>query len=224
MIIFYMEIDTILWIFYFFNFCLAFSKIISFCIDLLMGNHIFFGSPQIANLQILGSITHLQSYKLVMINPQIANLQISLVSQSPSPQIFKDPALHWFAFNIFFYLCRYILDHKMPCNSANPQNATFAEGPHICGLAFCGTYLRTAHLWLMQIYSKTLPWGFPVRIFGGVASRPHCLQNPTLDKVSHKHHSGRCKWDLHCPMWSFWADFPCKNWLLMYLLFIWCGK
>ncbi len=66
-----------------------------------MGNHIFFGSPQIANLHILGSITHLQNHKLVMINPQIANLQISLVSQSPNLTICKekensvsDPALH----------------------------------------------------------------------------------------------------------------------------------
>jgi hypothetical protein len=34
---------------------------------------------------------------------------------------------------------------------ANPQSATFAEGPQLCGFAICGTYSRTAHLCLREI-------------------------------------------------------------------------
>jgi hypothetical protein len=86
---------------------------------LKVGTHILFVSPQIANLQILGLIPQSQSQisevcqsandKFVMINPQVANQQISLVYQQhiANPQICKekssvsDPCPQWFAFNIF---------------------------------------------------------------------------------------------------------------------------
>ncbi len=62
------------------------------------GTHIFFVRPQIANVQILGPISQFQSHKFlrcasmqvrksVMINLQITNPQISLVSPSPTVTI-----------------------------------------------------------------------------------------------------------------------------------------
>jgi hypothetical protein len=84
----------------------------------------FFGWS--ANRKSANSWLILQSQirKFVMINPQMANPQISLVSQSTdaNPQIsickekvsVSDPDPHWFV------LIRiYILDYEMPCNESS---------------------------------------------------------------------------------------------------------
>ncbi len=72
-----------------------------------------------------------QVRKLVLINPQIANLQISLVSQSGKSKsanlqgkrqsFWSRSALVCFLY-IFFYLHNYILDYEMPCLKNVPKS------------------------------------------------------------------------------------------------------
>jgi hypothetical protein len=90
------------------SFCLqtirhCFSKLKSWA------RKLFCNSPQIENLphsqirKFLRSVRKSQIYIFVVINPEIANPKISLVSQSANPQVCKekirvsDPDPHWFA-------------------------------------------------------------------------------------------------------------------------------
>jgi hypothetical protein len=73
------------------------------------------------NSQILGLILQSQMRKFVMINPQNTNLQISLVSQVRKFVRKKTVFLIKIRIGlplILFYLGRYILDYKMPCNES----------------------------------------------------------------------------------------------------------